>query len=351
MILFWFILLLIYGIGIILLLTSFFNLKKDQQWSEKDISLIIPVRNEEERIETILESLLSNQFENSKVLFVNDHSTDDTVPCITRKGFKVIDLPIGQEGKKAALIYGVNSVSTEYILFNDADVKYPMGYEKLLSQVPFNGDFDVCILPVEMRKESGFLNKLIQFDFAFLQFLTYSFRGNLGNGANLLVRRQTYLEMSNGLQKEFLSGDDYFLIKECRKRSKVIKYMRSPQYRISTDPPKSIRGLLEQRGRWFHKTLKTNNHSEILNSVLFILISLAHYFFIVIYAITSEIQFIYLFIFKFGIDLILFIVALYFIKRLRLLYLLPLMTFLYPIYYISVVLKASKKLKWKDRDL
>ncbi len=313
--------------------------------------MIIPVRNEEENLKVLLQELNSNSVKREQVLFVNDHSEDGSKQLIEEFGFEVIDLEEDEKGKKEALIKGAKRSNKDFLLFNDADVLHPKTYYKILNEVPYMGDFDICILPVEIADKKGLWNRFVQLDFDFLQFLTFSFRGNLGNGANLLVKKSVFESLSDGLETELLSGDDYFLIRECRRRKGKIKYQLSKELSVKTEAPLNFNSLLDQRSRWIQKSFRKGSLIENTLSFLWIALSFTPYLLLISIVLSQDENYLFILFIKLMIDIMLFIPVLYFNKRLRLLSLLPLLQFLYPIYYISVLIRTGKRNKWKDRDL
>lgn len=98
-----------------------------------ELTIIIPVYNEELRIARTCDTMLDFISENSsyKVLFVNDGSTDNTVGIITEKlqkaavkeSFDILDLK-QNSGKGKAVKAGVETCGTEYVCFMDGDLAY-----------------------------------------------------------------------------------------------------------------------------------------------------------------------------------------------------------------------------------
>ena len=105
------------------------------------ITAVIPARNEAEVIEVTLGALLAQRYDGElKIVIVDDRSDDDTAG-IARRAVERCDaadrvtilsgapLPDGWAGKVWAMQQGVTHlerehVSTEYILFTDADIRY-----------------------------------------------------------------------------------------------------------------------------------------------------------------------------------------------------------------------------------
>jgi glycosyltransferase involved in cell wall biosynthesis len=94
------------------------------------VSVVIPARNEERRIEEALQSVLRQNYADVEFIVINDRSTDRTgailadmaSQCSRLRVIKITDLPEGWLGKNYALYRGAEAASGELILFADADV-------------------------------------------------------------------------------------------------------------------------------------------------------------------------------------------------------------------------------------
>lgn len=125
----------------------------------KDLSIIVPMYNEENRIAKCV-SLLSNYFAKQKynfeVIFVDDGSQDNTVKILhelikDKKDFKIIANKINH-GKGYVVKQGILNSQGSWILFTDADLSTPISeLEKLLN---YRGKFEVIIGSRYLKKDS-----------------------------------------------------------------------------------------------------------------------------------------------------------------------------------------------------
>ena len=104
----------------------------------KELSIIIPVYNEEATIGEVLRRVFSVKLDGwkSQVIVVDDGSTDKTREILAswQKKATVIFQSINQ-GKGAAVTEGMKRAIGEVILLQDADLEYnPADYPKLLEQ-------------------------------------------------------------------------------------------------------------------------------------------------------------------------------------------------------------------------
>jgi 4,4'-diaponeurosporenoate glycosyltransferase len=105
--------------------------------STPSISIIIPARNEEKILPTLLDSLHHQDLTNCEIIVVDDHSEDETARIAAEHGARVIraaQLPKGWLGKPWACWQGVRQARGEIFVFLDADTfVQPGGLQKIVS--------------------------------------------------------------------------------------------------------------------------------------------------------------------------------------------------------------------------
>jgi 4,4'-diaponeurosporenoate glycosyltransferase len=90
------------------------------------VAIIIPARNEETNIGTLLDSINGQAFHPAEVIVVNDFSKDNTKMISFEKGANVIDsqqLPDGWLGKPWACWQGAQASSSDLFIFLDSDIE------------------------------------------------------------------------------------------------------------------------------------------------------------------------------------------------------------------------------------
>lgn len=135
---YWYIgLIIIAAFNVITGLTNFFWLKKlpkktKQNLITKDlVSILVPARNEEDVIESTIQSIINQNYQDFELLILNDNSDDNTKVIIEKytkqyKNIKLIegtDLPKGWLGKNWACHQLSQKAKGNYLLFVDADTK------------------------------------------------------------------------------------------------------------------------------------------------------------------------------------------------------------------------------------
>lgn len=233
------------------------------------ISVVIPFRNEADRIELLLKSINALKIPDSMLvefIFVNDHSDDKTgvlIQEILEKPHKVIQSEL--KGKKNAIDQGVSISSHQYIITWDADIEVPPSYFQAITNLD---QADMWILPVNMTG-TNLVSRLASIEFIWLQFLTFAYakrkRAKLCNGANLLFAKKMYHEVkSDRVDFEIKSGDDMFLLDAFIKKGAKIKANANRELEVKTSAPKKLKALLAQRKRWISKM----PHLKSLNPVV-----------------------------------------------------------------------------------
>jgi 4,4'-diaponeurosporenoate glycosyltransferase len=93
-------------------------------------SVIIPARNEEHNLPTLLRSLASQSLKLHEIIVVDDGSTDRTAELARQLGAKVVlsePMPKGWRGKTWACHQGAKIATGELLLFVDADTWFEPG--------------------------------------------------------------------------------------------------------------------------------------------------------------------------------------------------------------------------------
>ena len=103
--------------------------------NEPRVSTIIPVYNGARTVSRAIESVLSQTYDNTELLVIDDGSTDDTASVISARFPHVRCLRQANSGPAVARNRGVEAAIGEYIAFLDADDRWMP--EKLQRQMEF----------------------------------------------------------------------------------------------------------------------------------------------------------------------------------------------------------------------
>ena len=188
------------------------------------------------------------------------------------------------KGKKHALYRLISAAETEYVWMMDDDVAFdkqvgqspvdrvepcrsaspvdrPLGCS-LRAFAAFNGT-DLLILPLRMQSENekpSLLERLQIAEYAAIQQLTIETakRGHsvMCSGANLIAKRDRWLESYPDLHPEIPSGDDMFLLESFKRRGLKIAVCENEELTAIVRPHTSWRAFFHQRMRWAGKAPK-----------------------------------------------------------------------------------------------
>ena len=162
------------------------------------------------------------------------------------------------KGKKHALYRLISEAKTEYVWMQDDDVVLEVKGERLEAK-----GADLLILPLRMASENerpSLLERLQVAEYAAIQQLTIETakRGHavMCSGANLIVKRDRWLESYADLHPEIPSGDDMFLLESFKRRGLKIAVSESEELTAIVRPHTSWLVFFRQRMRWAGKAPK-----------------------------------------------------------------------------------------------
>tara|TARA_B100001250_G_scaffold93946_1_gene78303 strand:+ start:6970 stop:8079 length:1110 start_codon:yes stop_codon:yes gene_type:complete len=336
------------------------NIPKQHYFPE--VSIVISLRNEENHVEDLLESLKSQIYpvEKLEFIFVNDHSTDNTLSLLEKRKISnscVLNMPEGQSGKKYAIAMAVSVAKGDIILASDADCTFsPYWAQKMAYNFKHN---DVLLVsgPVTFKKQGGLFQHFQALEFTSL---IASGVGAIGinnpifcNGANMAYRKEVFLEVNNFKEDNIVSGDDVFLLHNVKaKYPNSVAFAKHPDTIVQTESTKDFREFINQRKRWVAKSSTYRDLASIYTSYLVFFTNLLFLsLFVMLFFDVFFIQFFVLFYFlKFLVDLFLLYPALKFFNREDLIKWVFSFELVYSFYIILIVfLSFNKKFEWKGR--
>lgn len=190
------------------------RLTQDSQKFSKKISVLIPVRNEENNILKCLNSVLREKHIEYEIIVLNDNSTDNTaniLKSINNQKVKIIQgepLPEGWVGKNFACHQLSESATGDYLLFIDADTEIKEG--GLLSAGLFMENENPDLLSLMPEEETKtFWEKIVipMLHFTVMNFLPIALveyakseKLLMSNGQFMMFKRESYFK-SGGHKK------------------------------------------------------------------------------------------------------------------------------------------------------
>jgi len=228
------------------------------------ISVIIPARNEEENIGSLLKSLNEQTYPKDlfEVIVVDDHSADKTASVAQQfplvKLLQLKDENINSY-KKKAIEMGIATASGELIVTTDADCLPSKEWLQTIASFYNETQAAFIVAPVVFENNNSILEIFQALDFLVLQGITassvYKNIHSMCNGANLAYERKVFYEAGGfvGIDK-IASGDDMLLMhKIWKKYPGSINYLKSKDAIVITQPMKTWKEFINQRIRWASK--------------------------------------------------------------------------------------------------
>ena len=185
------------------------------------------------------------------------------------------------KGKKHALYRLISAAETEYVWMMDDDVVLH-GLEDALTgySLALKGT-DLLILPLRMASKNekpSLLERLQIAEYAAIQQLTIETakRGHavMCSGANLIAKRDRWLESYPDLHPEIPSGDDMFLLESFKRRGLKIAVSESKELTAIVRPHTSWRAFFRQRMRWAGKAPKYTDKDILLCGAIMLMANL-----------------------------------------------------------------------------
>ncbi|MGD9994271.1 MAG: glycosyltransferase [Salinivirgaceae bacterium] len=340
------------------------NYTQKQKQHHTRVSILLPFYNEFENLEACVEGLVHQQIQTTlvEILLIDDHSTDGSTKLaqqLAAQYYQVSYLanPEGTKGKKAALETGIASAKGDLIITTDADCSHPPHWLSTMIDYYETQQAGLIIGPVTMQIGTSWLQKFQGIEFVSLIGTTGGAAGInrpiMCNGANLAFTKAVYQEFSDPFKKEFLSGDDVFLMHQVKSRyPESIHFIKSAQALVETKSAGSWKQFFRQRFRWASKTPGYTDSDTLFTAGVVFGISLT----IILSALLmiQDLNFykplLFVFLFKTAIDSWFFFwVALFFNKRKLAVYI-PLFELFYSLYVVIASVSIIFKSDYRSRS-
>jgi biofilm PGA synthesis N-glycosyltransferase PgaC len=231
------------------------------------VTVLVPARNEAARLPALLESLCAQDHLPLEVLVVDDHSRDGTADVVrtfqaAHPSFplRLVALPEGRQGKKAAIEAGVELAQGKLLACTDADCTVPSGWIRLLAEAHERTGAVLIAGPVAFHGEKTTFERFQTLDFFGMVGLAsvglHRRWWRMANGANLAYTREAFWAVGGFEGHRHLpSGDDMFLAQRMAQTfPEKLFFLKNAQTTVLTRPETSLRGFVRQRIRWGGKS-------------------------------------------------------------------------------------------------
>lgn len=249
-------------------------------------SIVIPFRNEAERLLGLLQSLANLNYAKDcfEILLVDDDSKDTSIQVIEsfiRENLLLQILVLknirsSKSPKKDAITTAISAAKNEWIVTTDADCELPTTWLSSFHHYLSNNQKEFIVGPLVYKSSKSFIDQYQLLDNLSLQGITMGSFGNgkglLCNGANLAYTKTLFRSL-NGFNNnnKIASGDDIFMLENAQSKfPEKVGYLANKGAIVSTFPEKSWKAIISQRLRWAKKTGSQKNKSaKILGLVVF----------------------------------------------------------------------------------
>jgi cellulose synthase/poly-beta-1,6-N-acetylglucosamine synthase-like glycosyltransferase len=163
------------------------------------VTIIVPARNEERRLPTLLASLQRLNYVNYEVVVIDDVSDDGTARVAEHMGANLVSvdhLPEGWTGKNHACWCGAERTSGEWLLFTDADTIHSPASLSVAIRAAIATD--AGMVSFLCRQQCGSLWERLVLPYAYALYfagrltINASKRSAVANGQYILIRRSDY---------------------------------------------------------------------------------------------------------------------------------------------------------------
>ena len=291
---------ILYGLSLLPPARSYQNIKPNKHSADPNkysvsFSLIIPFRNEQSQIPSLITSLRELNYppEKLEILFTDDHSEDESVAVLQQNlaslplGHRVISMSEGHHGKKAAIRHAVEAASNDIIITTDADCRFHPKWLNEFDRI-FREDPAICLVAAPVRYMSQDCHPLLfayqAMESAMLMALTRKAfsrsKALMANGANLAFRKDLYLQAEQMRSDGALpGGDDVFLLEAAAAVCLGGTVFRNnTALTVDTAPEFSWASLWQQRTRWASKVRFQADRSALVYQTMAALVSLWYLF-------------------------------------------------------------------------
>ncbi len=331
---------------------------------KQNFSIIIPFRDEAQRIQPLLYSILYQNYpkDHCEWIFVDDFSSDHSVQLIEQSlngkvNFKIISSP--EAGKKNAQLAGAQAAQYNRIIFLDADIElcspsYLDGVNRAFTRC------DLLIMPVIIKHPQSVWGWWSYYEQLVLNALNTGL-GMYGkflfaNGSNLGVTKEAFLQsFSVRNDMEIASGDDIFLLQAIQKQQRPVKLAFANELVITTPAPENFKAFFHQKIRWASKMRYLPfNFSLFTGSV----ITVFHFLYLILPILsvnqTKYVEyFAIIFLFKMMIDKMLLFLVVKILNFGKIGFAGLVISALYPVYQVLVFMVSMffSTYEWKSRKI
>jgi poly-beta-1,6-N-acetyl-D-glucosamine synthase len=234
------------------------------------VSVIVPIRNEEQNISNLLSDLLKQElsFHQFEVIIIDDYSEDSSFEVVTnfKTQYPHLDLKIFRaeaqvhlSNKKRSITKAIGLAKGTLIVCTDGDCRVGEKWLNTLAQFYEQEKCYFMSAPVTFDSPQNFFEKMQVVEFSSLiisgaAMLSYGYP-TMANGANIAYTKQIFEEVKGFEGNLHINtGDDEFLMQKIfAQYPSHIRFLKSKEAIVRTYPLASLSYFYNQRIRWASK--------------------------------------------------------------------------------------------------
>ncbi|BDD10485.1 glycosyl transferase family 2 [Fulvitalea axinellae] len=326
------------------------------------VSVIVCAHNELENLKELLPALYVQNHNDFEIIVADDRSTDGTGDWLRQeipksrgrlRSVRVDETPSHIDHKKFAVTMAVKAARHERMLFTDADCR-PASENWVAGMASkFDKGVDFVIGYCQYQRRRGLLNALIRFEtmMSGLLYLGFARAGNpyMAVGRNMAYRKSVFLA-NNGFGKlqGITGGDDDLLVNKLANR-KNARVATGKDVAVLSVPKTTWRGFGRQKTRHLSVGKYYKTTDRIALGIFYLSIIIFWSSFITLLSATHELYWV-----AGGYSVVMLVTtAVWGMAAKRMpddfrVWKIPVLDFLFPVYYILIGLRAffSKKVQW-----
>ena len=243
--------------------------KQPENWPS--VSILVPAYNEESVVAESLENLLSLDYPDLDVIFIDDASTDSTLEKARKfkdkENLEIVELSENR-GKAGALNAGLEKADTEFTVVQDADSVIDEGLlENAVSRITSEKNAGGVIARIRPLNRDSFIRKL-----QVVEYMMTNFYRKLMSSIDILdvtpgafsIYRTADLKELGGFDEGNLT-EDLDMAWRLRRKGRTVRMVYSEK--SNTELPASFSALKGQRVRWARGFLyNLRKHFDLLFS-------------------------------------------------------------------------------------
>lgn len=225
------------------------------------VSVVVCAHDEADNLRELIPQLLSQDYPEFEVIIVNDRSNDSTFDYLLEatqqearlRMVNVKETPERVNGKKYGITLGIRAAAYEWILLTDADCR-PAGPNWIRSMSQhFTEDAKFVLGFSPYRRKPGFLNRFIRFEtlITAIQYFAFGWLGNpyMGVGRNLAYRKSLFLQQKGFNNFLHVTGGDDDLFVNMHARGRKTRLEIGPDSQTYSEPETTWRAYYQQKVR------------------------------------------------------------------------------------------------------